>query len=594
MSCNCNNSNNIPATYVYSGGPCTTSVSSSGTYDSSLIMYTGANLTSIGVESNTDLQTILGNINTAVGTISGTAWGTFDYGCVETSPAIETAQEFAEAISAYACTLNTTVDTFINTTYAADKTALEANITAIDEPELTSCSFLGIIPTDNISAILTKLSTGVCSISDSINPSSANWNQCFTTSPLPTTITAAFNVVIDRICDIYNDLSGVEALPTFNNTNTCLPTPTTTDSLYDTVVKIRDYACELPTYDIDNITWTTCIPNPNPSGGPDLESTIQTLLDYLNIANSLRVVNWDNTYFDVDYNNPSDPCSGYAVTLQSGLGFEDKLVALDAGDASPNYLLTKMLAGDNISFDTITTPGSVTIDSTAADIYVKANSGDAAAGYLIDKIDGQADATSAISLVESYNATSDKVDITPTINYGNLVTQILNYINTNGTAYSTLQTIICSMQPCPDGTERTISGIIEIASGSASVEYNLEFTQTSPTLAMYNSGDVAAAGGTTFNTGAYAVTSADAAVSGTLTLINNDIGNSLPYYIYVTDSVGTPIAGSSTQLGSITASGTLEINPFVYGTASEIVVHIEIGTGITTTTSSTTTTTTTL
>lgn len=593
MSCNCtNNTTGVPATCVYYGAPCVTSTSSSGTYDSSTVIYTGSNLVAIGVSTNTSIETILGEINTAVGAISGIDWSSFDYGCVQTTPPIEDAQDFAEAISAYACALNDTVDTFINTTYAGDLADLQADISSIDTPNITSCSFVGITPSDNIVGAVTKLANASCTIYETINPENADWEQCFTVSSVPTNITDGFDVILDRICDIYNILDGVSALPTFDNTNSCLSTPvTSTDSLYDTVVKIRDYSCGLPTFDIDNLAWTTCIGNPNPSGGADLESAMQAIIDYLNAAYSKRVVSWDTDYFDVAYSNPSNTCSGYTVSLQSGLGFEDKLVALDASDASPNYLLTKMLAGTNTSFDTVTTPGSVIINCDAEDVYVKANSGDASAGYLIDKVEGQSDPTSAISITESYNSTSDKVDLTPTVNYGNLVSQILSYISTNGDAYSTLQTIICSMQPCPDGTDRTISAVIEVASGSASVEYNLSFDQATPLLDMYTSGDVTASAGDTFNTGAYSVTSSTTSVTGTLTLVNNDSGNALPYYIYVTDSEGTPITGSTSQLGSIPASDTLTIDPFVYGSASDLVVHVEIGTGITTSTTTTTTTT---
>lgn len=589
MNCNCNNSNNIPVGYVYNNVPCTTTPSSNGTYDSSIIMYTGANLSAIGVETNTSIETILSNINSAVAGISGIDWSAFNYFCLPGS--ITTAQEFAETISEYVCTSSSTTDEFIDTTFPDAMAAINSTIDTINEPSLNSCAFVGINPTDNVSAILEKLYIATCSLSESVNPSSANWNQCFVTSPLPSTITEGFDVIIDQICNIYATLSSVEALPTFDNTNTCLPSPvTSTDTLYDTVIKIRDYICELPSFDIGDIVWTSCLPNPNPSGGADLQSTIQTLVDYTNTNYVLRVTSWDPAYFDVSLSSPSDPCSGYTVSLQSGLGLDNNQVALNALDNSPNYLLSKMLPGNNISFDTTTTPGSVIIDSDAVDEKVKANAADTTSGYLIDKIAGQADTTSSISLVESYNSTTDKVDITPSINFGNLVTQILDFITNNGTSYSQLQTIICSMQPCPEGTERYISGIIQVSGDP--VQFNLSFEQATPTLAMYSSGDVSATSGDVINTGLFQVTSATTSVTGVLTIVNNDSGASLPYNIYVTDLDDNPITGTTAQTGSISASSTLTINPFIYGSATNMVVHIELGTGTTTTSSTTTTTTT--
>lgn len=589
MSCNSCNNCGTPITYVYNTTPCTTSSSTSATYDAESVMYTGPALPALGVEPNTTLQDLLAEINTAVGGISGIDWSSFDYSCL--GP-YTTAEQFAEGISAAHCTLSTNFTTFTDTTYANKITEIEGEIETINEPSLTSCAAVGVVPTDNVSAILTKVLNNLCSVNASINPSSANWNEYFVTSPTPTTIVAGFNAVISQLGNLIDTVGNYEALPTFNNVGSCLPSPTTTDTLYNTVVNIRDLLCSAPEFDIDNISWTSCIANPNPGGGADIMSTIQTLVNLLDTTYLARVTSWDSTYFDVTYNSPGEPCSGYSVTLQSGLGFEDKLVALNGADSTPDYLLNKMTAGTNISFDTSTTPGTVIINSTAADVLVKANAADAAAGYLINKIDGQTDATGAISVVESYNSSTDKVDITPAINYAVLTEQILTIIGSNNELLSAFNTLVCAAQPCTD-TDKTISVIVTTVSGSDNTEYRVQVNQSTPTLAMYDSGNVVATSGTVLSSGNYTVTSASIPVSGTLTIVNNNVGAELPYNIYVEDENGDAVSGSTTQEGSIAASDTLTINPFTFGSVTNMVVNIELGSALTTTTTSTTTTTTT-
>lgn len=592
MSCS-SCGNNTPITYYYNGTPCTTNTNQSNGIDSINVMYTGQILGAINVNPNTNLQEILSSINASIAGISGIDWGSFNYSCIP-GP-ITNAQQFAEGISSFVCSSNSQFEDFVNTTFPQSLQSITDDIDALNSPNITSCSFIGIGPTDDLNTIVDKLQIAVCTLYTDSNPSSANWNACFSTPVLPTNITEGFNVLLSQICSIKTDVSGLEPLPTFDNTNTCLPSPTTTDSLVKTVTGIRNILCSQPTFNIDDLVWTNCIPNPNIGGGADLISALQAIITPLSSTFQNRVVTWDNSFFDVSLSDPSSPCSGFNVSVQSGVGLTDELVALNASDANPGYLLDKMLQGSNIDFDTTTTPGSVIINSTAEDVFVKANAADTSSGYLIDKVDGKADASGAISISETYNTVTDKVDLTPSINYGILTTQILDIITNNGTLYSQLQSIFCSMTPCPTGDERSISGQISVAPGSDPVEFILEFDQGNPLLAMYNSASVSATGGTVITTGAYQVTSAASSVAGTVTLQNLNPGAALPYQIYVTDLVGNSIAGSSSQTGSIPASGVLTIDPFIYGSAVNLVLHVDIGNGlITTTTSSTTTTTTTL
>lgn len=587
----CNSSNNI-IYYPITNSTCTTGNSTcSVQVDASCAYYTGANLTSIGVDANTTLQDALTAINTTISEITGINWDEFDYSCLDDVTPITTAEGFAEAVSAYVCTLNTTVDTFIDTTYATDKTTIEASITAIDEPELSSCTAIGVVDTDTIKQVLTKILTNLCNVNTAIDPSSANWNAFSVVSPLPDTIIEAFNMVIAWVDDLYSNPPEAE-LPQFDTRNTCLSDPQEADTLYDTVVKIIEKLCELPEFDIDELIWQACIANPNEGGGADLISTFNLILQRLNSVYSNRVVTYDSDYFETSYVTVDDACSGLVLTIKDGVGLSDKLVALDSGDADPDYLLNKITAGTNITFDTSTAPGTVIIDCDATDVLVKADAADTTADYLINKINGKSDGDLALTLTESYNGTTDKVDITPSFDWDKVTELVLTALAANNTNLTTFNGLVCAAQPCPDGETKTITFKVTTVTGSIDTEYSIVGSQLNPTLAMYSSGNIVATSGDVFTSGAYTVTSANIPVTGVLTLNNNNAGAELPYNIYVEDENGDPVTGSTEQTGSIPASDTLTINPFTYGSVTHMVVNIELGSALTTTTSTTTTTTT--
>lgn len=595
MSTNCTycNPNNSIVYYPIYNAQCTTTTSGcSVAVDADCVTYTGPNLTSIEVDSNATLTEALTSINTTISAITGINWDEFDYSCLDAEDPITTAEEFAEAISAYVCALNTTVDTFIDTTYPAGIADLQGQITDLDEPGLTSCAAVNVLDTDTYSQILTKILTNLCSVNTQIDPSSAAWDTSHVVDPNPTTIVAAFNLVIGWIADLENNPPEA-VLPQFDTRGTCLDDPQEADTLYDTLVKTYTKVCELPEFDIDDLTWQSCIANPNAGGGADLISTLNIILQRLQSAYSLRVTSFDSTYFTTSYTTVDNLCSGLVVTLRDDLGFSDRLVALDAGDADPDYLLNKITAGTNISFDTSTSPGEVIIDCDAEDKLVKANAADTSAGYLIDKIEGKADATNSIAIIESYNATTDKVDLTPAISIGSLFAEGMTAIMANTTLFAQFSAMVCAAQPCPDALPRTISGEIEIISGSDDAEFNVTFSQSTPTLAMYTSGDVVAAGGTILTTGAYTVTSSAIPVTGVLTVVNNNGGAVLPYNIFVVDENDDAVTGSTSQTGSITAGGTLTIDPLTYGSVTNMFLHVELGSALTTTTTTSTTTTTT-
>jgi hypothetical protein len=574
MSCNnCNSNTPTYFTYSFPGCPTTPGSCSTNQVDAQNVLYTGPNLLNIVTYSNTDLQTILSNIDATIGALGGTNWADFNYYCLSDIETINSAQTFAETISQYVCDLSTDFSVFASTTYTSGITNLQNQIDAINNPGFISCTSLGIVNSDTLNQAITKVINALCTVDASIDPSSANWNQCYTVISAPTNITDAFNIVLDQICDLKSQVSTITVLPTFNNVGSCLAAPvTTTDSLYDTVVKIRDLACTSPTFDIDDVTYTSCITNPNPGGGADLYSVFNTILSYLNTTYQQRIVAFDTTQFTTSYYTPGDPCSGIYLELNPSLGITDKFVALNSGDTNPDYLLNKMTAGTNMSFDTITAPGTVIIDCTAEDKLVKADAGDASAGYLIDKVEGQSDITSSITITESYNSGTEKVDLTPSINYTNLATNLLDAIQSDPTLSAAFCAMVCDCQPCASNNPKQV--MLRIVASGDPQDNTITLTQISPTATFYNANTVL--DDVTFDTGWYTVTSPNTTLQGAFSLTNNNAAGT-NYTVEVQDTLGATVPGSSSQSGTLGAGATISINPFIYGTGvTQFVVKVTL------------------
>lgn len=579
--CGCNNNNN-PQVVYYSTDTSTCVTGNSNccvVVDTDCVQYTGPNLTLSGIETNSTLTEVITAFNSALGSITGADWSTFDYSCLSDISPILTAQNFAEVISTFVCTLRSDFDDFTEDQYATDIEGIQTSISQISEPGFESCEQVGIVDTDTYSQVITKLITAACNLYSLNDPSEANWNTVFATDPLPTTPVEAFNIIISWIGNLVNS-SPEPILPTFNNQNSCLSITGTNDSLYNTVVAIRDKTCSLPTFDINDLPWTNCIANPNPSGGADITSALTLILSRLSETYGYRVVEFDSDFFTVDLSNPSDPCSGYVVTLNDGI--PDKFVALDEDDTNPSYLLTKMLPGDNISFDTSTTPGSVIIDCTAEDVKVKASGADTEAGYLIDKVDGGETTDSALVINIGYNATDDTINLQPNIDYSLLWDSLVAMLEDDPDRLAVFCSLACGCQPCSTTTTTTTAAAsrmvrMEASAAGANQDVALLMTQINPTATFFNSGPTTITNGTTLSTGYYTLTTADIPATGTIRIDNNE-AVTVNYEVQVLDPLNSTVPGSTSQTGTIASGGSLIINPFVFGDEPLMRVVIEIST----------------
>jgi hypothetical protein len=435
MSCQPCTTNNTPATlqsfrafYNECGcADCNDCGCNGVTVDTRCVVYTGPNLPCAQIETNQTLEDILIKIDQKICTAVGN-YASYNKYCIDDAGAITTEKDFVEAISSFACTLKSDFDTFKNTTYVNDATALDTRFDAIESPNIT-CSSAGVISTDSLNTVLTKYCSTFSDIYSKISLSGVAWDSCYTVNPDPVTIAEGFNTLIGQICDIKN--SGVNGiLPTFNNEGSCLPSPVSaSDSLVTTISKIKERLCETPTFDIDALTWG-CTTKPDTTT-TDLQAAFDAVLAQLTFLKQNSVS--FSSDFTVALTDSEDPCEGKTISLAPS-GLEDKYVTVSGADATPGTLAQKLIAGDGIELDITTTPGTMIINVTditaTSPGTVKMRIEDPTAGYLKDKIEGST-ASSGISIAVSPNTSNEKVSISAQVNFEDLWNNLLTYLDEN-------------------------------------------------------------------------------------------------------------------------------------------------------------------
>lgn len=326
---------------------CSKSSSNKTISDATCVYYTGANLSCLGVGSNVNLEEIILEVDSKLCGIGSSAdWSTFNYHCLDDNQVITTPGQFVNEISSQFCTLKTSWSNFITTQYPSAISNLQSQINSIFNPNLTLCPGSGISSSDTYTSILTKLASSICTLQDATNISSANWSQCFSVTPTPTTPVEGFNVIIDQVCQLINNPPSI-TLPTFNNVGSCLPGPlTNSDSLISTIDKIKSRLCQTGVFDIDDVPWD-CILNPDAGSGPNIQAAVNALA--VTVGGLVR----DNVIFDDgQFLVSSDDCNGRTVSILPGVLSEDRFVAASAGDTVPGTLADKLEAGSNVTFDT--------------------------------------------------------------------------------------------------------------------------------------------------------------------------------------------------------------------------------------------------
>jgi hypothetical protein len=409
--------------------------------------YTAAALPCTGIETNDSIEVALQKIEEKV-CQNGGDYSTYDTCCL--AP-INTQQEFVEAISAGYCGLLSAFTDFTTITFVDYQTSVSNQFTAITSPAIT-CAAAGITPADNLATVYSKFCTAIGDLQEYTDISGVVWNNCFAVPTPPTNIPEAFDLINDQICSLVE--SGA-ALPLFNNVGSCLPTPGASDTLVDTVEKIKTRLCQTGTFDINALTWG-CVTQPSVDE-TDLQAAMQTVITTLDdyIKNKLTF----SADFNVAQTNVGDVCLGKTVSLVTPIVGNDRLVASNVADVTPGTLIDKLTGADaNAVFDD-TTPGVVTL--TVLNDKVKANAADASADYLINKIDGQINATDGVSITESYNATTDKVDLTPNIDWATFAAKFMTEVAADPTLQAQFCALvaICNAEPTTTTTTTAEPGL---------------------------------------------------------------------------------------------------------------------------------------
>jgi len=301
--------------------------------NSKCVVYTGPNLSCSGIETNDSLEVALQKIDEQICSATGD-YSTYQMNCLPTwwGEEISTESEFVDVITDYVCTLNDTVDTFINTTFVSYQSSVDTRFDAIEYPGIT-CAIAGVTNTDSLIQVLNKYCEEFEDIDTAIDITGIDWGGCFSVLVPPTSISEGFTYLLDLICDLNNN---IQPLPTFDNSANCLA-GTVEDSLETTVGAIITRLCQAPTWDSDNVTWG-CITAPVDTG--DLEEAVQNIVDVVNDLQQ-NFVTFDNSDFTVTATDGLDPCAGITVSLATPIN-QDRFVAVSAGDASPGTLFSKL------------------------------------------------------------------------------------------------------------------------------------------------------------------------------------------------------------------------------------------------------------
>lgn len=409
--------------------------------DSGCVYYTGPTLSCSGITTNTSLESILQIIDPLLCAATGD-YSTYNTFCL--AP-ISTQKEFVESISDFVCTLDTTVTTFIDTTFPAYQASVTASLSAINNPAIT-CASANVISSDTLNQLLVKYCTKFATIDTALSLSTVTWSSCYTVSPTPTTIAAGFNVLIAQICLLKAAVASGAILPIFNNTGTCLASPGTADSLVSTIGKIITRLCLTGTLNTSTLTWG-CTTN-STSSNTDLQGALQAILTQITTVSQAEPRTWSADFVVTNVDN-GNLCLGKHIALATPLT-QDRFVAATAGDASPGTLQSKLIAGTNITLD-FSTPTQVTINSSGGagvgDHKVIADSSDTVPDYLIGKLEGGT-ASFGVSVIPFLDTadTSHQVALNTSVDAVALFTALLNALDDD----AGLKALFCSqIQSCP-------------------------------------------------------------------------------------------------------------------------------------------------
>lgn len=428
--------------------------------DASCVVYTGPALNCSGILTYDPLDIILQKIDPLLCAATGD-YSTYNTFCL--SP-ISTQKQFVESISNFVCTLQTNFTTFTGTTFPAYQASVTAAINGVNNPGVT-CTVASVTPSDNLPTILNKYCTILTNMSTNLALAGVTWSSCYTVSPIPATLSDAFNVIIGQICLLKSQVSAAAVLPIFNNTSNCLG-GSSTDTLVTTIGLITTRLCNTGIIDNSAISWG-CVTAP--TGNQNLQDAIQNIVTQLNTVSRATPFQWsaDFTVTNVDSGNT---CLGKHIALATP-STQDRFVAATTSDSSPGTLQAKVTAGTNITLDFITTPGQMIINSTGGvgtgDHKVLIDGTDTTADYIGNKtISNPAIlGVTVIPTIDMSTPANHKLALGVNIDPVTLFTALLQAVGTD----AGLKTLFCSVvASCPSPCSAPSNVTVTYTSGTTS------------------------------------------------------------------------------------------------------------------------------
>lgn len=432
MACDCNK----PVKYYPTlNSTCTSNVNDDccSTTDASCVQYTGTPLSETGIGTNKNLEVVLQELDTFMSTIGGNGFPTYNYYCLDDVQAITTQKQFVETISQSFCDFKTTVQDYIDNN--PDLQVLQTTVDGIINPNKTSCSYLGVVPTDTYSTILNKVLIGICDLDSRFNVSTVNWSQAYPVSITPVTLVQSFDEVLRQIKLVKDSVSNT-TLPTFNTTSACLPTSGTNVSLQTVVNELLAQNCQLGKFQFSTLTWG-CVTAPTTE---TLQGVIQQLISVTGGLVSEKST-FDPTQFDV---TALPGCQGYSIQIKDGILENDGLVYVNSSSTTRQYLADALIEGDNISLNVV--GDKIEITATNDNEGKVAVTSTETPDYLNNVVIG-GDYDGVITIQTSVTV-DGKLAINPVVNEELLTNLILTNIQTNPTLLAKFCNLICSCGNC--------------------------------------------------------------------------------------------------------------------------------------------------
>lgn len=366
------------------------------------VCYQGANLECSGILTGDTLETALTKIDEQICSAIGD-YSTYQMHCLPDyyGEAITEESQFVDAISSYACTIAENLQTFTGVEFPQYQSEVEAQLATIDGPSLV-CTAANVLITDNLATILAKYCSKFTEIDDELDMSDVDFGDCFSVVGTINTVQEAFNEVLSQICQVKAIAeSGGGALPTFNNVGSCLATPTTTDSLEDTVIKIRTKLCDIDSsFDGTDIDWGC-----NDPDGDSLQEAIQNVATITNTLTVGAITDF-SADFVTEQTDPDDPCAGLTLSLATPLN-QDRFVAASDDDTDPGTLIEKLEEGAGINIFVNEDDNAVVIASLGTILADAADTDPL--GFLSDKLEGST--VNGITITPVYNPSTKKVTL---------------------------------------------------------------------------------------------------------------------------------------------------------------------------------------